>query len=205
MPAPTVSALPTAPSRLSKPNSFTNESVVFLDALPSFRTQINQLSSYINAQIPNKWMLGKLDGIRSFPDISQSTLVDIEYNEDGVAFTSSLDALYATLEEYSHKVSEAGAWLDSVISEVGVAPYDIEKPLVSGVTSAMTRQQDREHFNTTASLFSETAIDNINSLYQTIWHTYHTSCSNSSNGSIADTSIILTTDCGSITDENIEY
>lgn len=205
MPAPTVSALPTAPSRLSKPNSFTNESVVFLDALPSFRTQINQLSSYINAQIPNKWMLGKLDGIRSFPDISQSTLVDIEYNEDGVAFTSSLDALYATLEEYSHKVSEAGAWLDSVISEVGVAPYDIEKPLVSGVTSAMTRVQNRDTFNNTASLFSETAIDNINSLYQTIWYTYQISCSDSSNGSITDTSIILTTNCGSITDGNIDY
>jgi hypothetical protein len=79
MTAPLVSTLPAAPSRLSRPNNFVSESVVFLEALPAFRTQVNQLATYINANIPNKWNFGKLNGIRSFPTISQTLLVVLPF------------------------------------------------------------------------------------------------------------------------------
>ena len=82
MASPTVDNLPTSPSRLSRPNNFVSESVVFLEALPAFRTQANQLATYINANIPNKWNFGKLNGVRSFPVISQTLLTDIEYNNN---------------------------------------------------------------------------------------------------------------------------
>ena len=98
MASPTVDTLPTSPSRLSRPNNFVSESVVFLEALPAFRTQVNQLATYINANIPNKWNFGKLNGIRSFPTISQTLLTDIEYNGAGIEFTGDLDALYYRLE-----------------------------------------------------------------------------------------------------------
>lgn len=205
MPAPTVETLPTSPARLSKPSNFVTESAVFLEALPSFRTQVNQLSSYINSKIPNKWNFGKVNGMRAFPDIFQTTLTDIEYMGDSIDFTSSLDALYSTLSDYSNRVNSAGSWFDNVINEVGQAPYDLDRTLISGITYPMARSQERESFNTTATLFSETSVNNINSLYQSMWYTHSTNCGNEDNGSVTDTSIMLVRELGSVTDENIEY
>ena len=205
MTAPTVDTLPTSPSRLSRPNNFVTESVVFLEALPAFRTQVNQLATYINANIPNKWNFGKLKGVRSFPTIPQTSLVDIEYNNNGIEFTGDLDALYSTLETYSNNINGASDWYDGVITEVGLGAYDLDKPLVSGITAPMNRAQDRTVFNSTADMFSATSVDNINSLYQAIWHTYQTSAGNRSFGSITDTTIITHIIGGSITDTNLTY
>ena len=205
MSAHIVERLATSPTRLSSPNNFVTESAVFLEALPTFRTQVNQLASYINSKIPNKWDAGKLNGVRSFPPISQTLLTDIEYTGDSLDFTSSLDVLYAILVDYSDNINLASEWFDNVINEVGEAPYDLDKPMVSGVTPLMTRAQDRGAFNSTASMFSETSVDNINSLYQAIWHTYQTNAGNRSFGSIADTTIITTINGGSITDTNLTY
>ena len=205
MTAPTVNTLPKSLSRLSRPNNFVSESVVFLEALPAFRTQVNQLATYINANIPNKWNFGKVRGIRSFPVISQTLLADIEYNGDGIEFTGNLDALYSTLGTYSINLNGVGDWYDGVIAEVGLGAYDLDKPLVSGITAPMNRAQDRTVFNSTADMFSETAVDNINSLYQAIWHTYQTSAGNRSFGSITDTAIITNIIGGSITDTNLTY
>ena len=205
MTAPLVSTLPAAPSRLSRPNNFVSESVVFLEALPAFRTQVNQLATYINANIPNKWSFGKLNGIRSFPTISQTLLTDIEYNNNSIEFTGDVDALYSTLETYSNNINAASDWYDGVVAEVGLGAYDLDKPLVSGITAPMNRAQDRTVFNSTADMFSATSVDNINSLYQAIWHTYQTSAGNRSFGSITDTTIITTINGGSITDTNLTY
>lgn len=205
MTAPTVDTLPTSPSRLSRPNNFVSESVVFLEALPVFRIQVNQLATYINANIPNKWSFGKLNGIRSFPTISQTLLTDIEYTGDGIKFTGDVDALYSTLETYSNNINATSDWYDGVIAEVGLGAYDLDKPLVSGITAPMNRAQDRTVFNSTADMFSATSVDNINSLYQAIWHTYQTSAGNRSFGSITDTTIITNIIGGSITDTNLTY
>ena len=205
MSAPTVTALPTSPARLSRPNNFVSESAVFLEALPAFRTQVNRLATYINANIPNKWNFGKVRGIRSFPVISQTLLADIEYNGDGIEFTGNLDALYSTLGTYSINLNGVGDWYDGVIAEVGLGAYDLDKPLVSGITAPMNRGQDRTVFNSTADMFSETSIDNINSLYQAMWYTYQTSVGNRNFGSITDTTIITTINGGSITDTNLTY
>lgn len=205
MTAPTVDNLPTSPSRLSIPNNAVTELLVFLEALPAFRTQVNQLATYINANIPNKWNFGKLNGVRSFPTISQTLLTDIEYNNNSIEFTGDLDALYATLETYSNNINGASDWYDGVIAEVGLGAYDLDKPLVSGITAPMNRAQDRTVFNSTADMFSATSVDNINSLYQAIWHTYQTSAGNRSFGSITDTTIITNIIGGSITDTNLTY
>lgn len=205
MPAPIVETLPTSPARLGRPNNFVSESLVFLKALPAFRIQVNQLATYINANIPNKWNFGKLNGIRSFPTISQTLLADIEYNNNGIEFTGDLDALYSTLETYSNNINGASDWYDGVIAEVGLGAYDLDKPLVSGITAPMNRGQDRTVFNSTADMFSATSVDNINSLYQAIWHTYQTSAGNRSFGSITDTTIITNIIGGSITDTNLTY
>ena len=205
MTAPIVNTLPIAPARLSRPGNFVTESTVFLEALTAYRTQVNQLSTYINSQIPNKYNFGTLNGVRSFPAIYQISDYEVEYTGDGVDFTSDLDVFYNTLNQYSAVLNPVSAWFDSVIEEVGVAPYDIEKPLVSGVTAPMDRSQSRDDFNTSALLFSQTVTDYINSLYQSIYYTYITSCADKNFGSITDTTIIKTIYCGSIVDTNLTY
>ena len=205
MTAQTVNVLPTAPSRLSKPSSFVTESTIFLEALPNFITQTNLLATYINENIPNKWNFGKVNGVRTFPTISQTLLTDIVYNGNGVEFVGDLDDLWLVLEAYSTAVNSAGAWYDNVVAEVGLGSYDLDKPMVSGVSAPMHRAQSVEDFNNSAEIFCDTAVDNINSLYQAIWHTYQTSAGNRSFGSITDTTIIATINGGSITDTNLTY
>ena len=205
MTVPTVSTLPTAPSRLSKPASFITDSQVFLGKLPAFRTEVNLLATYINANIPNKWNFGKVDGVRNFPAISQTLLTNIGYGGDGTKFVGDLDDLWLVLEDYSTAVNNAGVWYDSVVAEVGLGSYDLDKPMVSGVSAPMHRAQSVGDFNNSAEIFCDTAVDNINSLYQAIWHTYQTSAGNRSFGSITDTTIITNIIGGSITDTNLTY
>ena len=205
MAAPKVTQLPIAPDRLSRPNNFVTESTVFLDSLVTFRTQLNWLSSYINSKIQNKYNFGKLDGVRNFPAIYQISDYEIEYTGDSVAFASDLDMFYDTVNNYSRVLNPVGDWFDKVIAEVGVAPYDIYKPMISGVTAPMNRSQSRVDFNATTLLFNSTLTDYINSLYQSMYYTYTKSCSNEDYGIITDTTIIKTIDGGSITDTNITY
>lgn len=204
MPAPTVTSLPTAPTRLSKPSSFVTEAVVFLESLPTFRTHVNQLSSYLNSQIPSKYNFGDINGVRSFPDIFQTDTGDIEYAGDSIEFTSALDTFYGLTETYSYKINNAGTWYDQVISESGVMPFDLNKPLISGITYPMTRNQERTDFNEAANLLTSTIEDNINSLYQSVWYTYLICCGNKDAGLITDT-VDFYQDAGLITDTTITY
>ena len=205
MSAPTITQLPIAPSKLSRPNNFVTESAVFLDSLITFRTELNWLSSYINSKIQNKYSFGKLNGVRNFPAIYQISDYGIEYTGDSIAFTSGLDVFYDTVNQYSGVLNSVGDWFDSVIAEVGVAPYDVDKPMISGVTAPMNRSQSFEDFNDTTLLFNSTLTDYINSLYQSMYYTYTKSCGNEDCGILTDTTIIKTIDGGSITDTNITY
>ena len=205
MTAPTVSTLPTAPSRLSKPASFITDSQVFLGKLPAFRTGVNILANYINTTIPNKWNFGKVNGVRNFPAISQTLLTNIGYDGDGTKFVGDLDDLWLVLEDYSTAVNSAGVWYDSVVAEVGLGSYDLDKPMVSSVSAPMHRAQNVEGFNNSAEIFCDTAVDHINSLYQAIRYTYQTSAGNRSFGSIKDKTIITNIIGGSITDTNLTY
>lgn len=205
MPAPTVNVLPLAPSRLSRPSNFVTESALFLESLPSYRTQINQLSVYVNENILNKFNFGFIEGVRDFPNLSQTILEDTEYEGDSLDFTSNIDSIYFTLQAYSNAITASGVWLDTVIAENGLAPYDLDKPLVSGVTSPMVRTQARVDFNISATNFSETALNNINSMYQSIWYTHMICCGDDSNGLVSDDTIISFINCGSITDTDLTY
>ena len=205
MTAPTVTTLPSAPSRLSDHNNFITKSVIFLGALSNFRTQVNLLATYINENIPNKWNFGKINGVRNFPAISPTLLTDIVYDGNGVKFVGDLDNLWETLQSYSATINSVGTWFDSVITEVGLGVYDLDKPMVSGISSPMHRAQTVDDFNTTAEIFCDTSVNNINSLYQAMWYTYITSVGNRDFGKITDTTIISYIVGGSITDTNLTY
>lgn len=202
MTAPLVTALPTAPSRLSKSTEFVRESALFLAVLPTFRTQINDLSSYVNSIIINPNNYGKITDTKSFPNISQHT-DEVVMDGSVVNYVASVDDLYSVIQIYSTKVNEVGLWVDNLVTQQGVVPYDLDKPMVSGITYPMSRSQTQEDFNTSAALFTETAIDNINSMYQSIWFNWVRSYSADDYGLVTDTTLTFTDDYGNVTDTNI--
>ena len=202
MTAPLVTALPISPSRLSRATEFVRESALFLAVLPTFRTQINNLSSYVNSIIINPNNYGSITDTNAFPSISQHT---DEVVTDGsvVDYVASVDDLYSAIQTYSTKANEIGTWVDNLATQQGIVPYDLDKPMVSGITYPMFRSQTQEEFNTSATTFTDTAIDNINSMYQSIWFNWIRSYSADNYGSITDTNITAQIDCGNITDTNI--
>lgn len=201
---PTVTTLPTAPSRISNPENFVTESALFLAALPNFREQTNTLSSYINSVIPNKYNFGSISSPSpTFPNIQQYTGSVITTGVASVEYISSIDIFYEDLQAYSSKLNDVGSWIDDVVSNQGVVSYDLDKPMVSGITYPHSRNQTREDFNSSAELFTETGIDNINSLYQGVWY-IDLICHQPDNfGSVTDTTIIESIVCGSILDTEI--
>ena len=205
MPAPLVSTLPTAPSRLARPDSFVNESVIFLDALPAFRTQVNELSSYINSVILNKWDYGIVAVQPTFPSISQYEGNVVPTETATVEYIASIDSLYQETTDYSAKLNAVGTYVDMLSNYIGVVPYDLDKPMISGITSPHTRAMPRETFNYRAELFTESFIDNVNSLYQSAWYNYIVTFIGDDYGSITDNNIIHSDDYGLITDTNISY
>ena len=205
MTAPLVTSLPTSPARLARPDSFVNESVIFLDALPTFRTQVNELSSYINSVILNKWDYGKVNVQPTFPNISQYQGDVVPTETATVEYIASIDSLYQEATNYSSTLNDIGTYVDMLSDYIGFMPYDLDKPMISGITSPHTRAMPRETFNYRAELFTESFIDNVNSLYQRIWYNYVIAFVGDDYGLITDNNITYSDDYGLITDTNISY
>ena len=205
MVAPSVKELPKAGARLSRPNTFSADAELFLSKLPDFRVQVNQLSSYLNYTANNKYNYGNVNGVRDFPTLFQFDEQDIDTSNGSLDFTSKLDVLYNNVYEYSKSLNAAGDWFDMVVTESGTIPYDKQRPIVTGISQPMLKSESRQSFNTSTVLFNETVVNNINSLYQTIWYTHLVCCGNDDNGLITDGTITDTLDAGSITDTVITY
>ena len=205
MTSPTVTPLAVAPARLTRPDEFVNESVLFIDSLPTFRTQTNDLSGYLNATIINKWDYGSVAVAPSFPDITQYTGDVIPTETATVEYIASIDSYYGFIKEYSTKLNGVGEWIDSLVSYVGVIPYDIDKPLVNGITEPHARNQDRPLFNERSEMFTETGIDNVNSMYHSCWYNYTICFVGDDYGLVTDTNLTVREDYGLVTDTTITY
>lgn len=187
MASPSVQELPKAGARLSRPNTFSTDAEIFLSKLPTFRVQVNQLSSYLNSTVNNKYDYGKVRGVRDFPTLFQVDETEIDIGLGSLDFTSKLDVLYNNVYEYSKYLNKAGDWFDRVVADNGTIPYDPQRPIVTGVSQPMSKSESRDSFNTSTVLFNETVLNNISSLYQTIWYTYLVCCGDKDYGLITDT------------------
>ena len=205
MTAPTVTPLAVAPARLTRPDEFVNESVLFIDSLPTFRTQTNDLSGYLNATIINKWDYGSVAVAPSFPDITQYTGDVIPTEVATVEYIASIDSFYENLSTYSSKLNAVGEWIDNLATYVGTIPYDIAKPIISGISAPHTRDLARPLFNSRAEDFTETGINNINSLYQACWYNYNIVYTADDYGLVTDTNLTVREDYGLVTDTTITY
>ena len=119
-------------------------------------------------------------------------------------YVAFIDALYQNATNCSAKLNDVGTYVDMLSNYVGVMPYDVNKPMVSGITSPHTRVLSRDQFNYRAELFTESLIDNINSMYQSMWYNYITVFVGDDCGLITD-NITQELDCGLVIDTNITY
>lgn len=200
MPYPTVKALPSAPSRVSKPEVFVNESALFLAALPQFKTEYNALVDYVNSKIPNFYNYGSVLGANpANPTIP--TYNDNVGGANAVAYTSSVDSLYLSLQDISSKVpTNVGNWIDATIAIQGSLPSDANKPLLSSLPNPHNRTQDRDAFNLSASAFTTSVRTNLNSIASLVSYVNTTCYANVDNGLVTDGTISEASDYGLVTE-----
>lgn len=200
MPYPAVAALPPAPSKISNQVNFVNQSALYLQALPTFRTQYNALIAYINAVFPNRFNCGVMGDVNPV-----KPLVTVVANPtgSGVTYVSAIDVLYNGLQLNSANAGAVGAYIDAVLAQVGSVTSDANNPVIPTLPVPHSRTQTLAAFNTSASAFS-LAVANVttalNSCYTYIGQVCY---QNEDMGLITDTNITETIDNGLITDSVI--
>ena len=155
---------------------------------------MNALSSYINSIILNKWDYGSISKQPTFPNISQYQGDVVPIQTATVEYVTSIDSVYQETTNYSAKLNAVGAYVDMLSNYIGTALYDVDKPMISGITSPHTRVMSRDVFNYRAELFTESLIDNINSLYQSMWYNYVITFVGDDYGLITDNNITQSDD-----------
>lgn len=197
---PKVVTLPKAPSKLSDQVNFVNRSVLFLQALPAFRTQFNALLTYINNQRINKYNCGTI--VETNP-ISPVLIPIITPVGSGVPYVSGIDTVYTTLKSTEEQSDVIGKYIDGLVSRYGEVSSDSSQPNISLLTAPQDRTQSISVFNATAISFTASAKAVIEGLGTRFNYIELTCFADIDNGLITDNTISETIDAGSITDNTI--
>ena len=200
MPYPAVAALPPAPSKISNQVNFVNQSTIYLQALPTFRTEYNGLIAYINARYPNRFSCGTMGDVNP-----TKPLIAVVTNPTGtgVAYVSTIDVLYNSLQLNSANARTIGSYIDTVIAQVGSVASDANNPIIPTLPAPHSRTQSLAAFNTSASAFSLAAA-NVTTALNSCYNYIDQICyKNEDMGLITDTNITETIDNGLITDSVI--
>lgn len=195
-----ITPLPSAPSRVSDPVNFVNESALFLSALPSFQTQTNLFIADVNLINGNKFNFGLLSSpistAPSFPTFNGTA------TGTGITYVSSIDTLYEALQNRSTLVNSVATWLDAFSAYQGVVGTDSSKPSVSTLSVPHNRSQDQAAFNTSAIAFTTSSNNFINSLNALLQYDGGFRLDDDY-GLVSDGTISMTINCGLITDSMI--
>ena len=197
---PKVVTLPNAPSKISDQPNFVNQSALFLQALPAFRTQFNALLTYINNQRINKYHCGTLDETNPIRPILIPIITPVG---SGVPYVSGIDLVYATLKNTEEQSDVIGKYIDDLVSRYGVVSSDSSQPNISLLTAPQDRTQSISVFNATAISFTASAKAVIEGLGTRFDYINSTCFATIDNGLITDNTISETIDLGSITDNTI--
>ena len=197
---PKVVTLPNAPSKIGDQVNFVNQSALFLQALPAFRTQFNALLTYINNQRINKYHCGTLDETNPESPILIPIITPVG---SGVPYVSGVDIVYSTLKNTEDQSDVIGEYIDDLVSRYGVVSSDSSQPNISPLTVPQDKTQSRVVFNTTAISFTASAKAAIEVLGTRFDYINSTCFATIDNGLITDATISETIDAGSITDNTI--
>ena len=195
-----ITPLPSAPSRTGDPVNFVNKSALFLSALPSFQTQTNLFITDVNLIKGNKFNFGLLSSslanVPSFPTFNGTA------TGTGVVYVSSIDTLYAALQNRSTLVNSVATWFDDFSEYQGEVSTDTSKPSVSALSVPHNRGQGQAEFNASAIAFTTSSNNFINSL-NTLLQYNADFWLDDDYGLVTDSTISLTDNCGLITDNTI--
>ena len=197
---PKVVTLPNAPSKISDQVNFVNQSALFLQALPAFRTQFNALLTYINNQSINKYHCGTLDETNPTRPALIPIITPVG---SGVPYISGIDLVYTTLKSTEEQSDVIGEYIDDLVSRYGVVSSGSSQPSISPLTAPQDKTQARGVFNTTAISFTASAKAVIEGLGTRFDYINLTCFAAIDNGLITDATISETIDAGSITDNTI--
>lgn len=197
---PKVVTLPNAPSKISDQVNFVNRSALFLQALPSFRTQFNALLTYINNQRINTYNCGTI--VETNP-ISPVLIPIITPVGSGVPYVSGIDIVYTTLKSTEEQSDVIGKYIDDLVSRYGAVSSDSSQPNISLLTAPQDKTQSISVFNATAISFTASAKAAIEGLGTRFNYINLTCFAAIDNGLITDATISETIDAGSITDNTI--
>ena len=200
MPYAPVTVLPPAPSKVSNPVNFVNQAALFLQALPTFRTQHNTLLTYINTKYPNKWNCGLIGEVNPTLPVNPTFT---NPTGTGVVYVSAVDTFYAALTSSSSVSNDVGAYADAMIAQQGSSSSDANRTTVPALSAAPARTQALAAFNTTADAFTNSVITSGTSLNANL-SAIHSHCFNNDDyGLITDATITETIDANTITDATI--
>ena len=200
MPYPNVTPLPTAPSRISKPIAFDTDSSLFLNALPTFRTQTTALNTYIFNAKPNAWNFGSIEEIdQPIPSFKTANKLP-QLGQDSTIFVSDVDILLSDMKAYSDTLNVIGEWVDDLTSKQEVVSAYSGKLSINNLPTAPTSSQDKVAFNSTTTSFLTTYVTHTTSMSNALNQMNNDCRRNDDYGLITDNNITTSSDSGLITD-----
>ena len=148
MPYTAITSLPSAPSRSTDPDNFVSESSAWLTALPTWRTQSNNLGDYIEALPLDVWNFGALVNPYTRRQIT-TTFTAPMITDTPQAFTENTDACNAGMVTLTTQANLVGTYADQ-LSGYSYPPVGADSPAipaVSSVSTAMSRMDTIDNFN----------------------------------------------------------
>lgn len=160
MPIGTISAMPTAPSRLGDPTNFVTESLAFLDAQVGFATQCNNIATYINAAKFNPFNWGNLGAITGGSPVSVTNFIGEAPNSQtisGQALADAIDDMVATFNPFITNANTVCTWIDGENDPANPVINDPSRPTMPSVQPSPLRNDGAGVFETKAFAFYTSA------------------------------------------------
>jgi len=163
MPAPTISAMPAAPSRIGDPLNFFGESLAFLDAQPALKTDLDAVRSHFDGALYNTDNWGLItDAVQGGSPVTITNLPEAAPTGSGFAYISAVDSVLASIGPFITDANAVASYVDGFIDAGGTA--DPSAPSILVMPSSQTRNDQLTSFNSKAVAFYNGLVSWANSL-----------------------------------------
>jgi hypothetical protein len=152
----TITALPTAPSRLGDPANFVTEALAFLDAQVAFSNQCTSIANYLNAAKFNPFNWGDLGPITGTSPVSVSNFINNPPTvppTSGSALADQIDDMLASFNPFISDANTVCAWIDGEVDPLAPVISDPTRPTVPTVNASPLRNDGQAAFEAKALAF----------------------------------------------------
>lgn len=201
----TITKLPEPPSRSTKPDTFFQDSSIFLDSLIKFREDVNRVLVYLNTTTPNYWICGNLSQPNNLQNLELEDFLIPTPELNSTEFVICVERILITIYESSKNFEKfLNLHNDSLRGRGLVSKSPVRRVnYAMGVIYPPTRTQTPDEFNKSYMEFLEGFIDSMNSAYRTIWYLNFKMYEEVSGGNLKDEEFYDVLSVGSIGDSVI--